>query len=138
MSQNGATATEGRTLRIGDLAEASGLSLRTIRHYDEVGLLRPTSRSAGGFRLYTAADLDRLLLIRRMKPLGFTLEQMHELLDVIDHAATAPGPASGRDLDRFVALAEDRRDDLAAQLAMATEFVETLKQRRTTAPAKGD
>jgi MerR family copper efflux transcriptional regulator len=71
-------------MHIGELAEKTGLSLRTIRHYDEVGLLEPTGRTVGGFRLYTQDDLARLLLIRRMKPLGFTLEEMTELLRIIE------------------------------------------------------
>lgn len=68
------------TLQIGTVAEQTGLSVRTLRHYEDVGLVRPSARSAGGFRLYTADDVARLLLIRRMKPLGFTLEEMGRLL----------------------------------------------------------
>ena len=71
------------TMHIGELAERTGLSLRTIRHYDEVGLLEPTGRTVGGFRLYTHDDFTRLMVIRRMKPLGFTLEEMTELRLVV-------------------------------------------------------
>ncbi|KQR99961.1 MerR family transcriptional regulator [Williamsia sp. Leaf354] len=70
----------GTHLQIGEVAERTGLSIKTIRHYDEVGLVAPSARSAGGFRLYTDADVDRLFAIRRMKPLGFTLDEMGELL----------------------------------------------------------
>ena len=49
----------GPLLQIGQVAEATGLSLKTIRHYDEVGLVTPSERSPGGFRLYTTADVDR-------------------------------------------------------------------------------
>ena len=59
------------TMHIGELADRSQMSLRTIRHYDEVGLLKPSGRTEGGFRLYTERDFTRLLVIRRMKPLGF-------------------------------------------------------------------
>lgn len=80
------------TMHIGELADRSQISLRTIRHYDEVGLLKPSGRTEGGFRLYTERDFTRLLLIRRMKPLGFTLEAMGGLLRVIDALeAAAPG-----------------------------------------------
>lgn len=71
-------------MHIGVVAERTELSLRTLRHYDEVGLVPPSARSEGGFRLYTEADVERLRTIRRMKPLGFTLDQMRELLDAID------------------------------------------------------
>ena len=80
------------TMRIGELADRSSLSLRTIRHYDEVGLLRPSGRTEGGFRLYTERDFDRLLLIRRMKPLGYTLDAMTELLRVVDSLEQAETP----------------------------------------------
>ncbi|WP_017887467.1 MerR family DNA-binding transcriptional regulator, partial [Curtobacterium flaccumfaciens] len=53
-------------MRIGELADRTGLSIRTVRHYDDVGLLHPTGRTEGGFRLYSDDDLHRLLVIRRM------------------------------------------------------------------------
>ncbi|MGI5165777.1 MerR family transcriptional regulator [Spirillospora sp. CA-253888] len=76
-------------LRIGEVADRTGLSLRTLRHYEEVGLAPPTARSAGGFRLYTDADVARLLVIKRMKPLDFTLEEMRDLLAVLDRLRSA-------------------------------------------------
>jgi len=75
----------GEHLQIGEVAERTKLSLRTIRHYEEVGLVPPSARSKGGFRLYAETDVQRLLLIRKMKPLGFTLEEMAGLLAVPDH-----------------------------------------------------
>ena len=87
MGESSGTAT--RTMHIGEVAERTSLSLRTIRHYDEVGLLPATSRTGGGFRVYTDADVERLLVIRRMKPLGFTLEEMKDLLSIVDALANA-------------------------------------------------
>ena len=55
----------GRTMQIGELAERTDLSLRTSRHYDEVGLL-PASRTEGGFRVYSEEDFERLMHIRRI------------------------------------------------------------------------
>uniref|UniRef100_UPI00047E1077 MerR family transcriptional regulator n=1 Tax=Arthrobacter sp. H14 TaxID=1312959 RepID=UPI00047E1077 len=89
--------SSGTSMHIGELAERTGLSLRTIRHYDDVGLL-PASRTEGGFRVYSAADLERLMVIRRMKPLGFSLEEMGRLLDVIDRLAESPGEGERADL----------------------------------------
>lgn len=77
---------EAGMMHIGELAERTALSQRTIRHYDEIGLLTPSGRSEGGFRLYTEGDLGRLLLIRRMKPLGYSLDQMGDLLRALDGA----------------------------------------------------
>jgi MerR family copper efflux transcriptional regulator len=118
-------------MHIGELAEKTGLSLRTIRHYDEVGLLEPTGRTVGGFRLYTQDDLARLMLIRRMKPLGFTLEEMTELLRIIDTlgGAGTVDPAVRRDLDGFITQAVERRSALQKQLAMADEFLALLREQ---------
>ncbi|MBT0993756.1 MerR family transcriptional regulator [Cellulomonas sp. DKR-3] len=119
------------TMHIGAVAEQTGLSLRTLRHYDEVGLLRPSGRTDGGFRLYTEADVDRLLLIRRMKPLGFTLEEMAELLTLVDDLA---GPAEGAPharerLAEYVTRAQEQRAELARKLDMADEFIALLRAR---------
>ncbi|WP_390896637.1 MerR family transcriptional regulator [Pseudarthrobacter equi] len=118
------------TMHIGELADRSQMSLRTIRHYDEVGLLKPSGRTEGGFRLYTERDFTRLLVIRRMKPLGFTLEAMAELLRVID-ALEASGPgqddtAIRSELNTFIEEASRRRAKLEEQLGMADEFLALL------------
>ncbi len=119
------------TMHIGAVAERTGLSLRTLRHYDDVGLLRPSGRTEGGFRLYTEDDVERLLLVRRMKPLGFSLEEMADLLDVAgrisdDDAGSDVGQLRGR-LDAYVAAAEERRADLARKLDMADELIALLR-----------
>jgi MerR family copper efflux transcriptional regulator len=115
-------------MHIGELAERTGLSLRTIRHYDETGLLKPSGRSDGGFRLYTADDLDRLMLIRRMKPLGFSLEEMGELLRVIHLRRVGDVASTELDYRRFVDDAIARRAKLQEQLAMADEFLDQLRR----------
>ena len=124
--------TEGgaaRPMQIGEIAERTALSLRTLRHYDEIGLLTPSARTEGGFRLYTAEDLEKLLVIRRMKPLGFSLEAMHEVMGLIE-ALRAQSDAPDPDLvDRLRLVADDareRRRRLEEQVAMADEFIEQL------------
>lgn len=123
--------TSPATMHIGELAEKTSLSLRTIRHYDEIGLLKASGRSDGGFRLYTLGDLSRLILIRRMKPLGFSLEEMMELLAIIDTLqGGSPGsdsPAVRSELDRFISEAVTRRAKLHEQLNMADEFLDLLR-----------
>lgn len=125
-------AEDARPLQIGRVAEITGLSLHTLRHYDDVDLLRPSARSEGGFRLYTAGDVDRLLVIRRMKPLGFSLEQMRELLAVVDALPSATGAEEGALRERlagFTALAEDARRRMVERVAMADELLERLRAR---------
>ena len=130
------TDADAPMMQIGELADRAEMSLRTIRHYDEVGLLTPSGRSDGGFRLYTDADFSRLMVIRRMKPLGFSLDEMAELLRVVDAlgAAGAEGEGGGAPdtrarLDAFIADAAERRARLERQLAMADEFLELLRSR---------
>ncbi|RLV56284.1 MerR family transcriptional regulator [Aeromicrobium phragmitis] len=116
-------------MQIGVVAERTGVSLRTLRHYDEVGLLRPSGRSEGGFRLYTDEDVERLLVIRRMKPLGFTLEEMGEVLELVEAIeAGHASPSTRARLEAFVTSARERRADLARKLAMADEFLAILQR----------
>lgn len=120
------------TMHIGEIAEKTGLSLRTLRHYDEIGLLRASGRTEGGFRLYTQRDLEQLLLIRRMKPLGFTLEEMIDLLGVIDEMKEPSGadPEAIRErLNGFIRDTEQRREKLVRQVEMADEFLDLLRRQ---------
>ncbi|EZP27503.1 Transcriptional regulator [Microbacterium oleivorans] len=116
-------------MRIGEVAERTELSFRTLRHYDEIGLVTPSARTEGGFRLYTEGDVARILLIRRMKPLGFTLDEMRELLDVVDAiAGDADDPQLRARLDGVRAEAAARREKLSRQVEMADEFLDQLER----------
>nr|WP_232236731.1 MerR family transcriptional regulator [Micromonospora globosa] len=117
-------------MQIGEAAERVGLSIRTIRHYEEAGLIVPSARSDGGFRLYTEPDLDRLAVVKRMKPLGFTLDEMRDLLAVLDALDTATGVDRAALLDRldmFHTAATTRVIALRDQLAMAEGFARALR-----------
>lgn len=70
---------DGGTIRIGDLAKRTGLTLRTIRYYEELGLLESVKRLEGGVRVYTNEDVRRLRFIQRLKMLGLSLQEMLEL-----------------------------------------------------------
>lgn len=66
--------------KIGELAAAAGVGRDTIRYYERMGLLREPARTAAGYRLYDATDLERVNFIRSAQELGFTLEQARQLL----------------------------------------------------------
>ena len=75
-------------LTVGQVAETFGVTVRTLHHYDEIGLLHPTERTHAGYRLYTGEDLQRLGTIVLYRRLGFPLEEVGELLDgadVVEH-----------------------------------------------------
>ena len=67
-------------LTIGAMAKAAGTKVVTIRYYEKIGLLPPPDRTGGNYRAYEAESLERLLFIRRCRELGFTLDQIRELL----------------------------------------------------------
>ncbi|SJZ83751.1 MerR family transcriptional regulator [Selenihalanaerobacter shriftii] len=71
-------------LKIGELAQTAGVTKRTIRYYEELGLLSPSERSEGGFRLYNENDLSRLLFINRFKKIDFPLDKIKKLIDSIE------------------------------------------------------
>lgn len=108
------------TMQIGEVADRTQLSLRTIRHYDDVGLVPPSARSEGGFRLYTEADVERLNHVRRITPLGFSLDETAEILKLLD------GQDSTLTLEDVLERARKSRDKLARRLRQADELIETL------------
>lgn len=117
---------------IGEVAELIGLSLRSIRYYEEMGLALPSARTRGGHRLYTEPDIDRLRLIMKMKPLDFTLEEMGTLLRARD-VLTARGVSDQERADAaerlrmFEELVEQRWVWLQERLVIAEEFRAQLK-----------
>ncbi|WP_018638993.1 MerR family transcriptional regulator [Parafrankia elaeagni] len=93
---------------IGELAERARLSLRTVRFYEEAGLLAPVGRTIRGFRLYDEDAVDRLDMVKSVKPLGFTLEEIREILTL-------------RDAARGHGLVEGQQEDLQEQLRKWSE-----------------
>ncbi|MGB4779128.1 MerR family transcriptional regulator [Microbacterium sp.] len=146
-------------IQIGEVATLTNLSIRTIRHWEEMGLVQPTARSAGGFRLYSDEDVARIRLLRYMKPLNFTLDQMRELIalretvtaDSSDRLSGLVWPAGddapdaattvrvAQDLERYVALAEQRLGKLREEIRQVEEFVRVLREeaRRASDPPAG-
>ena len=133
-------AAPGRTWKVGELAERTGLTVRTLHHYDAVGLLRPSERTdsahGSGHRLYTAADVARLQQILSLKHLGFGLEQIREYLARPDfdprrivrlHLERVRGQAAElkRLEDRLAALVEALEK---AEIVSADEFLTTIEE----------
>lgn len=130
--------TDERMHQIGEAADTVGLSLRTIRHYEEVGLVPPSGRTAGGFRLYTEDDIERLRLVKHMKPLDFSLEEMRTVLELRDQLAGGSQDASARErLVMYAALADERCKKLRAQLENAESMAAMLRREADRRPSTG-
>src|SRR5690606_1134265 len=109
-----------------------GLSLRSVRHYEDAGLVVPAARTAGGFRLYDEQAIGRLRLIMQMKPLGFTLEEMRLLIDARQRLGEGRLPEDEAEELRgrvamFAAAARDKCAQLREQLAIAEAFSVALQ-----------
>lgn len=104
MATKGA-AREGEELRVGELARRAGLTVRTLHHYDEIGLVSPRRRSEAGYRLYGRDDVDRLLRVLLLRRLGLSLPEVQGCID-------APHGALGTVLRRQL---ERMREQIAAQ-----------------------
>ncbi len=106
-----------RELRIGELAKRTGISVRTLHHYHDLGLLVPSLHSPGSHRLYTAEDLERLLKIRALKQLGLSLT---EIARCLDEAVTLTEV-----LDRHAAAVRER----LAAAARVAERLDRVRER---------
>jgi DNA-binding transcriptional MerR regulator len=73
--------TDEKTWRVGELAQATGLSVRTLHHYDEIGLLCPSGRTGSGHRQYDAADVRRLHRVLALRGFGLSLAEVGQVLD---------------------------------------------------------
>ncbi len=115
------SAPPSSPLRVGELAERTGLTVRTLHHYDQIGLLTPAGRSASGYRLYDAGDVERLTKILLLKHLGLALEEIRDLLDGSDDG----GPTLGETL----ALQVERLREAIAQQTRLLRRLEGLAER---------
>jgi MerR family transcriptional regulator, copper efflux regulator len=104
--------------QIGEVAHRVGLSLRTIRYYEEVGLVAPASRTPGGFRLYSEENVGRLAILKGMKPLGLSLSEVRELMSLLDRA-TSTEELSPKQIAEFV----ERLNDFSAKAALRVDYL---------------
>ena len=115
---------EPRLLRIQEVAADTGLTPRTIRYYEELGLLAPAGRSEGAYRLYDAEDLERLRFIRGLRDdAGFSLAEIGQLLE--DEAARARNRATYRSTNDTA----ERRAILEDAIARIDRQVSSLRPK---------
>lgn len=105
-------------MKIGEVAAASGVSAKMIRYYEEIGLIKPVARSAKGYRAYSEVEVHTLRFIRRCRELGFSMEEIAELLALWQDRSRKSGEVKK--------LAGAHVRDLQAKIAALQEMVQTL------------
>jgi DNA-binding transcriptional MerR regulator len=124
-------------LKIGELAHLVEMSPRTIRYYEEIGLLNSIKRIEGGKRIFTDKDVQRLKFIKRLKHLGLTLSEMTELEDIYQIHRTNKKvlPRLLELLDGHVKKIDDRTNNL---IKLKTEILNYRENIRRKLKFEGD
>lgn len=121
-----------RTLTIGSIAKQAGVGIDTVRFYEREGLLREARRTPGGYRVYAPEDVNRLRFIRRAKSLGFSLEEIAELLQLNE------GQGSRADVRHLAAQRLADLDHKLRELTAIRDALAVLVQRCSgQGPLKG-
>jgi MerR family transcriptional regulator, repressor of the yfmOP operon len=122
-----------RFLQIGEAAERASLTQRTLRYYEEKGLLNPPTRMDGGFRLYSKDDMERVERIRQLKELlGFSLAEIKEMLEAEDvRLQIRAGWRKDADAEEKAEKAQIAREATAQQLALIDQKMEKMASLRT-------
>lgn len=115
------------SLGIGALAKRGGVGIDTVRYYERSGLLNPKTRLASGYRRYSAAEVARLRFIRRAQALGFTLNEIRELLAL----------SSRRDVARVKRAAQQKVSDVEQRIASLQRIREGLVSLIDACPGHG-
>ena len=119
-------------LQIGEAANRAGLTQRTLRYYEELGLLKPASRMEGGFRLYSADDMDRIEYIKNLRDvLGFSLAEIRDMVaaeDVRNQLKSELSGAASIELRRARLL--ELKEVALRQMRIVTEKRQRLKEMR--------
>ncbi len=128
-------------MRIGEIAARLGLSHRSIRHYEDEGLITPAARTPGGFRLYSARDFQKFLFIMSMRPLDFSLDEISRFLTAIDQSLEddpKTRQAALAVLDEFAEIIEERWLALKQQLEIVGRFRGYLARELAQTPGNPD
>jgi DNA-binding transcriptional MerR regulator len=114
-------------VNVGEVAALAGVTVRTLHHYDRIGLLSPSERTAAGYRRYTPSDLDRLHQVLVYRELGFPLEEIATLLD-------DPGADPAEHLRRQHRLLRDRLERTRAMVAAVEKEMEAQSMGMSLTP----
>jgi DNA-binding transcriptional MerR regulator len=130
------TADTGRGLRVGELAEATGLARDTVLYYERAGLLPPPDRTSAGYRTYPPSAVDRLKFIRGAQRLGLRLRDIGDLLAVRD-TGTCPCEPAEQLLRRRLAELDAEMARLAALRREMVTMIDALPAAQCPPPTPG-
>jgi DNA-binding transcriptional MerR regulator len=116
---------DDKLLLVGDIARASGKTVRAIHHYEDVGLLRPNARSKGRYRLYDQGAVARVRWIGKLHDLGLSLSQIQQIVRTWESAPSAPG-AMARIRATYQQKLEETRSQIEHLTALERELVASL------------
>lgn len=134
-------ADEKPHLQIGEVAERTGVTQRTLRFYEEKGLLQPPNRMEGGFRLYSEADIQRVERIKRLQQLlGFSLAEIKEMVEAeevklqlrAEYRPDSALPEKRGQLLKAIAITERQREVIAQKVEALGDMQSKLEERLTT------
>ena len=123
------TNVDGFGMKIGELATRCDVNIDTIRYYERQGLLPAPERLASGYRRYQVSDVARLRFVRRAKTLGFTLEEIKDLLAISDHRDD--------DMADLKATAKTKLADVEVRLVELTRIRDGLRSLVAACPGEG-
>lgn len=134
------TQKQGPSIQIGTLAKQLGITTRTIRYYEEIGLMGKTERAGGETRTYNKDDILRLKFILKLKGLGISLKEIHELSDIFDineQDFHTIAPKLIEILDRHISLVDAKmaslsslRGDIVSYRVRITDFLSNERSPR--------
>jgi DNA-binding transcriptional MerR regulator len=130
----GSKRAVSHTAKIGQVANETGLSIDTIRFYEKQGLLRRSPRTEGGFRLFGVGDIETLKFVRKAQELGFSLNEIRELL--ILRADHVPACSHVKELlDQKLAAVEQKITELRSlELSLKRALLKCKRELKTAAP----
>ncbi|MCJ7996131.1 Cu(I)-responsive transcriptional regulator [Rhizobium cremeum] len=125
-------------MNIGEASLASGVSAKMIRYYEEIGLVRPATRTASNYRIYGEDEVNRLRFVRRSRDLGFSLEETEKLLALWADKERASGEVKKLALDHIAEL-EEKIASMKAMVATLSELAESCHgDHRPSCPILAD
>ncbi len=122
MGRDGITIKAGEFFRIGELAKLAGVTVRTVRYYEELGLLETSKREGGSHRKYSVDDLVHLKRIKQLKSYGLTLSEIKEIIDL-----SREDPTGQKSRLKLIASYRKKLDEAIGKKQRLEEYIKELE-----------